>query len=414
VRWNAYAAVILGALLARFALSVAAELLNLRALRPELPAEFRGVYDAERYRRAQEYTRARTRFGLVPETAGLAVLLALWAAGGFAWLDAVVRSLGLAPVPTGLAYVGALALGSALFRLPFRWWSTFVVEERFGFNRTTARTFWADVAKGAALAVVLGGAFLAAILWLLEHTGAHAWLWAWLAAAGFTAAVQLVAPTWILPLFNRFTPLGPGPLRDDIVAYARSVGFPLDDVFLIDGSRRSTKANAFFTGFGRRKRIALFDTLVERLSPGEVVAVLAHEVGHWRRRHAPKGMALAIAQMGLVLFLFSVFLDRPGLFAAFGVREPSVHTGLVLLTLLLVPLDLLLSLGAHVLSRRYEREADTFAVATTGSGAPLADALARLSADSLANLTPHPLYVFVNHSHPPVLERVRALRAERP
>jgi STE24 endopeptidase len=182
-------------------------------------------------------------------------------------------------------------------------------------------------------------------------------------------------------------------------------------VFLIDGSRRSTKANAFFTGFGRRRRIALFDTLVERLSRGEIVAVLAHEVGHWRRRHVPKGIALGIAQIGLVLFLFSVFLHRPGLFAAFGVQEPSVYAGLVFLSLLLVPLDVLLSLGARVVSRRYEREADAFAVATTGAGAPLADALARLSADSLANPTPHPLYVFVNHSHPPVLERVRALRA---
>jgi STE24 endopeptidase len=307
-------------------------------------------------------------------------------------------------------YVGTLAVASAVLRLPFRWWSTFVVEERFGFNRTTARTFWTDVAKGAALATVLGGGFLAAILALLVHAGPHAWLWAWLAATVLTVAVQLVAPTWILPLFNRFTPLGPGRLRDDIVAYARAVGFPLDDVFLIDGSRRSTKANAFFTGFGRRKRIALFDTLVERLDPGEVVAVLAHEVGHWRRRHVPKGMALAIAQMGLVLFLFSVFLRQPALFAAFGVREPSVHTGLVFLTLLLVPLDLVLSLGARVISRAHEREADAFAVATTGSGAALANALARLSADSLANLTPHPLYVFVHHSHPPVLERVRTLR----
>jgi STE24 endopeptidase len=411
VEWNAYAIVILGALLARFALSVGADLLNLRAFRPELPAELRAVYDAERYRRAQEYTRARTRFALVPETAGLLALLAFWCAGGFAGLDGIVRSLGFSPVPSGLVFVGTLAVGSALLRLPFRWWSTFVVEERFGFNRTTARTFWTDVAKGAALAAVLGGTFLAAILWLLEHAGAHAWLWAWLAAAAFTVCVQLVVPTWILPLFNRFTPLGPGPLRDDIVAYARGVGFPLEDVFLIDGSRRSTKANAFFTGFGRRRRIALFDTLVERLSRGEIVAVLAHEVGHWRRRHVPKGIALGIAQIGLVLFLFSVFLHRPGLFAAFGVQEPSVYAGLVFLSLLLVPLDVLLSLGARVVSRRYEREADAFAVATTGAGAPLADALARLSADSLANPTPHPLYVFVNHSHPPVLERVRALRA---
>jgi len=409
--WNGYAAVVAAAVVLRFAVHVAAEWLNLRALRPELPPEFRDVYDADRYRRAQDYTRARTRFGLVPETAGLAAFLGFWLAGGFARLDDAVRGLGLGPVAGGLVYVGALAFGSALLGLPFRWWSTFVVEERFGFNRTSPRTFWMDVAKGAALAVALGGPFLAAVLWLLVHAGPQAWLWAWLAASLFTVGVQLAAPTWILPLFNRFTPLEPGPLRDAIVAYADAVGFPLGDVQVIDGSRRSTKGNAFFTGFGRRKRIALFDTLVARLAPVEVLAVLAHEVGHWRRRHVAKGLALGIAHLGLVFLLASIFLHRPGLFAAFGVREPSVYAGLVFVVLLLSPLDLALSLAGQALSRRWERQADAFAVATTGAGRPLADALKRLSADSLANLTPHPFHVFVNHSHPPVLERVRTLRA---
>ena len=410
MRWNTYAIVIAAALVCRFALGVAADVLNLRALRPELPDELRGVSDADRHRRAQEYTRARTRFELVPESVHLVALFAFWLAGGFARLDDAVRGLGLAPVPSGLAYVGTLALGAALLGLPFRWWSTFVVEERFGFNRTTARTFWTDVAKGAVLAVLLGGPFLATILWLLARAGSYAWLWAWLAVTLFTVGVQLLAPTWILPLFNRFTPLDPGPLRDAIVAYARAVRFPLDDVFLIDGSRRSTKANAFFTGFGRRKRIALFDTLVERLPQAELVAVLAHEVGHWRRWHVFQGLALAIAQMGLVLFLFSMLLHQPGLFEAFGVRQPSVYAGLVFLGFLLVPLDVALSIGVRAISRHHEREADAFAIETTGDGAPLATALARLSADSLANPTPHPLYVLVHHSHPPVVERIRALR----
>ena len=408
---NAYGAIVLGALLGNFALDVSADVLNLRALRPELPPEFRDVYDAERYRRAQEYTRARTWFELVPATAGLAVLLAFWFGGGFGALDRAVRALGLGPLPTGLLYLGALGLGATVLRLPFRWWSTFVVEERFGFNKTTPRTFWADVAKGLVLSAVLGGALLTAVLWLFARTGTTAWLWCWLVATLFVVVVQYVAPTWIMPLFNRFTALDPGTLRDAILAYARGVDFPLEEVFVIDGSRRSTKANAFFTGFGRRKRIALFDTLVQSLSTPELVAVVAHEVGHYKRRHVLVGMLLAILQTGATFFLLSLVVDRPGLFAAFQVAEPSVYAGLVFFALLVGPFELVLSVALHVLSRRHEFEADAFALATTGAGDRLASALKRISADGLSNLTPHPLYVFLHYSHPPLRDRVRALGA---
>ncbi|HZP42749.1 MAG TPA: M48 family metallopeptidase [Candidatus Binatia bacterium] len=411
---NVYGAIVLAALLGKFALDATADVLNLRALRPEAPPEFRDVYDPARYRRAQEYTRARARFGFVPATVGLAALLAFWFAGGFGALDRVVRALGWGPIPSGLAYLGALGLGAALLRLPFRWWSTFVIEARFGFNTTTPRTFWADVAKGAALSAVLGGGLLAVVLWVFERAGRSAWLWASLATAGFVVVVQYVTPTWIMPLFNRFTPLGPGALRDEILGYARRVAFPLEGVFVIDGSRRSTKANAFFTGFGRRKRIALFDTLVRSLSTPELVAVVAHEVGHYKRRHVLVGMVLSILQTGAMLFLLSLVLDRPGLFAAFGVERPSVYAGLVLFALLVEPLGLVLSTALHALSRRHEFEADAFAVDTTGSGERLATALTRLSADSLSNLTPHPLYVFLHYSHPPLRDRLAALRRPAP
>jgi STE24 endopeptidase len=408
---NAYGAIVLAALVAKFALDVAADLLNLRALRPELPAEFQDVYDPERYRRAQEYTRTRTRFGLVPATVDLAVLLAFWFAGGFGALDVAVRALGRGPIATGLLYVAALGLGAMLLRLPFRWWSTFVIEARFGFNTTTPRTFWTDVVKGLVLAAALGGVLLAAVLWVFEHAGRSAWLWGWLATTLFIVVVQYVAPTWIMPLFNRFTPLDAGGLREAILGYARRVDFPLEEVFVIDGSRRSTKGNAFFTGFGKRKRIALFDTLVRSLSTPELVAVVAHEVGHYKRRHVLVGMVLAVVQTGVMFLLLSLVLDRPGLFTAFRVAEPSVYVGLVLFGLLVAPLDLVLSMALHVLSRRHEFEADAFAVETTGSGERLATALKRLSADSLSNLTPHPLYVFLPYSHPPLRDRIEALRA---
>jgi STE24 endopeptidase len=406
---NAYGLVILAALVLAQALDLLADALDLRALDPAVPPEFRDVYDGERYRRAHAYTRVRSHLGMVAGTAMLALLLGFWFAGGFAALDRAVRGLGLGPVASGLLFIGALGLGRTLAGLPFRWWATFVVEARFGFNRTTAATFAADVAKQLALGAAIGAPLLAAVLWLFAHAGPFAWLWAWGVGAAALVGVQLVVPAWILPLFNRFTPLADGGLREAILRYARSVAFPLDGVFVVDGSRRSTKGNAFFTGLGRRKRIGLFDTLLERLSPPEVVAVVAHEVGHWVRGHVAEGITIGIAHLGLLLALLSVFVDRPGLYEAFFLDARPLHAGLVFFTILATPLDRVVSLLLHARSRRNEYAADAFAAATTGTPGALASALVRLSADALANLTPHPLYVALHHSHPPVLARVRAL-----
>jgi STE24 endopeptidase len=408
---NAYAWVILGALVVHHGLGLVADLLNLRGLAPEVPAEMRDHYDAERYARSQAYTRARTRFGFVAQGFDLVVLLVFWFAGGFAWLDDRVRGLGHGPMVTGLVFIGALGLAKMLLDLPFKYVSTFVIEERFGFNKSTRRTFFADVAKGLLLAVVLGGPLLAAILAFFEKTGAGAWLWCWGVTAAFTLLVQFIAPTWIFPLFHRFQPLEEGELRGAVLDYARSVAFPLEGLFVIDGSRRSTKANAFFTGFGKHKRVALFDTLIEKHPTDELVAVVAHEIGHYKRRHITKGLFLSFAQSGAVFFLLSIALTHRGLFEAFGVSEPSVWAGLVFFSLLYTPLDLVLSLLLQAFSRHNEFEADAFARETTGQHEPLVSALKRLSADSLSNLTPHPLYVTLHHSHPPLLERIRALRA---
>jgi len=406
---NAYGAIVLTALLFEFALGVVADALNLRALDPEVPAEFRDVYDADRYRRVQAYTRARARFGLVTSAVDLGLLLAFWFMGGFALLDDSLRRLGLGPIGTGLLYLGALGVGRLIVALPFRWWSTFVIEERFGFNRTAPGIFWMDLLKGTVLAVLLGGPLLAAILGLFERTGSQAWLWCWLASGVYVLAVEFVAPTWIMPLFNTFEPLGDGPLRDAVLAFARSVSFPLEGVFVMDGSRRTSKANALFTGFGRHKRIALFDTLVDRLGTDEVVAVLAHEIGHYKRHHVVQGTVIALLHLGVAFFVVSALLARPALFAAFGVQGQPVYAGLIFAALLLSPAEMVLAVILHALSRRNEREADAFAVATTGSGERLARALKRLSADALSNLGPHRLYVLLHYSHPPVRERLRAL-----
>ncbi len=408
---NLYAAVILAALLADYVLGLVADRLNLKALRREPPAELADVYDPESYARSQAYARTATRFGLVTATFDLAVLLLFWAAGGFNRLDLWLAGLGLGPVTTGLLYIGALGLARGLLGLPFAAYATFRIEERFGFNRTTPRTFVLDQVKGLGLAIAIGGPLLAVVLAVFERLGPGAWLLGWLAVSLFVIALQVVFPIWILPLFSKLTPLGEGELRDRLETYARSVGFALAGIFVIDGSRRSSRPNAFFTGLGRHKRIALYDTLIEKHTVPEVVAVLAHEVGHYRRKHMLKGLALAVAHAGVVFYLLSIFLTHQGLYDAFGMEQTSVYAGLVFFGLLYAPVELLLSLAVNRWSRRWEFEADRFAVDTLDEPLAMVSALEKLAADNLQNLTPHPFYVFLHHSHPPLTERLAAIRA---
>ena len=319
---NPFAIVILAALLGAFAIDLIARLLDVRTLGGELPPEFRGLYDPGAYARSQEYSRARTRFRLLESTVSLVALLVFWFSGGFRWADQLVRGLGLSPVPTGLLFIGLLALGSAALGLPFRAYSTFVVEEQFGFNRTTPRTFLLDLAKSTALSIGFGAPILGLILLFFERAGANAWIYCWIAATVFTLLAQVIYPTWILPWFNRLEPLPEGELRTAILRYAERVGFPLAGVYVIDGSRRSTRANAFFAGLGRRRRIALFDTLVARHPVPELVAVLAHEVGHYKRRHIPKMLTVAVLHFGVLFYLLSMVLTSPALHQAFSSSSP--------------------------------------------------------------------------------------------
>lgn len=405
------ALLLLVGLLLEHALGLYADVLNLRHLSPDVPPALADGVDADSYRKSQEYTRAKTRFGWVSSSVSLIALLAFWWLGGFGWLDARVRALELGPVPTGLAYFAALVLALTSLSLPFRWWSSFRIEERFGFNKSTPRTFWLDTVKGLLLAAVLGAPIAALVLWIFGRGGDAAWLWCWGAAVAWSLAMQYIAPTWIMPLFNKFEPLEPGELRASLEELARKTSFPLTEVFVIDGSRRSTKANAFFTGLGKRKRIALFDNLVERHPTDELVAVLAHEIGHWSRGHIWKGTLLGIVQMGVWMALLGWALESEALFAAFGVEQASVYVGLVLFGVLTTPANLVLGPLFAALSRKHEFEADAFAAEATGRAADLERALVRLSRESLSNLTPHPFYVWLHYSHPPVLARIAALRA---
>jgi STE24 endopeptidase len=408
------AIIILVTLLIDQILGVVADHLNLKQAHDRLPDEFEGWYAPERYIQAQQYLKVNTRFGWYESGINLLVLLGFWFSGGFGWLDAWLRSVVVSDILRGLIYIGLLLVLKSLVGMPFSLYHTFGIEARFGFNKTTWGTFIKDRIKRLLLGLILGIPLLAAILSFFQYAGANAWWYCWLAVVGFMVTMQYIAPTYIMPLFNRFEPLPRGELRDAILDYARSIDFRLDNIFVMDGSRRSTKSNAFFTGFGRHRRIVLFDTLIDNHSVDELVAVLAHEMGHYKQRHIIKNMAIGIVQTGIMFYLLSLFVSYPGLFEAFYVSDVSVYAGMIFFGMLYAPLDGLLSLLVNAISRRNEYAADRFSVSTSGRSASMITALKRLSVDNLSNLRPHPLYVFLHYSHPPVLERIKAIAAIQP
>jgi STE24 endopeptidase len=301
----------------------------------------------------------------------------------------------------------------SLLSLPLSIYSTFVIEERFGFNKTTVKTFVTDILKGLSLAIIIGGPLMAAILAIFEYGGRYAWLYCWAVAAAFSLLLQFIAPRWIFPLFNKFTPLEDGELKQAIEDYAEKVNFPLEGVYVMDGSRRSTKSNAFLAGLGNNKKIALFDTLIEKHTVPELLVVLAHEIGHHKKKHVHKSIAISILHMGVLFYLLSLFLNSAPLYEAFGFSgsHMPIYAGFVFFGLLYSPIELVLSILLNAFSRHNEREADIFAVETTGRPEEFADALKKLSRDNLSNLTPHPFTVLLHYSHPPVLWRVRAMRS---
>lgn len=404
---NVFFVLILTFILFDFVLDIVANVLNLRALKLEPPAGLEDVYKPEEYRRSQEYTRVATRFDFISGSFSLAVLLAFWLSGGFNFLDQIVRGWGFTPLVNGLLYAGILAAAYGLLGLPFSIYATFVIEQRFGFNRTTPKTFITDLIKGTVLGILIGTPVLAAVLLLFQYAGAYAWLYVWAAVTLFSLAVSYIAPAWIMPLFNKFTPMESGELRDAILNYAESVNFPVKNVFVMDGSRRSTRGNAFFTGFGRNKRIALFDTLIAKHTVGEMVGILAHEIGHHKKKHILQGMIIGILHSGLVLFLVSIFIRSQGLYDAFFMQQTSIYAGLIFFGLLYTPLEFVIGIALQAMSRSNEREADRFAAETTRRPEEMARALKKLSADNLSNLSPHPFFVFLNYSHPPLRERIR-------
>ena len=406
---NIIAVIILAVIFAEFILNFISDLLNLGMLRGDLPDAFRGWFDADRYRKSQEYLRVNTRFGWIVSAFDLIIFLIFWFSKGFPFLDRWVYGLNQSPVIDGIIFIGALVIVKTVISLPFSIYSTFVIEERFGFNKTTWPTFIKDLIKGLILTILLGGPILAAVLAFFEYAGPGAWLYCWVAVGLYMLAAQYIAPTWIMPLFNKFTILEDGKLKEALFSYARSIDFPLKNVFVMDGSRRSSKSNAFFTGFGKNKRIVLFDTLIKRHTVSELVAVLAHEMGHYKKKHIMKSLVLGIIQIGLMFFLLSLFISYQGLFDAFFMDKKSIYAGLIFFSLLYSPVERFIGLFLQIRSRKNEYEADRFSVETTKDSCSMVSALKKLSVHNLSNLLPHPMYVFLNYSHPPVLKRIEVI-----
>lgn len=391
-----------------YVFSLIIELLNLKNLKTTVPQEFQGYYDQEKYKKSQEYLKTNTKFGLLQGAISTILFLLFFTLDGFNYVDLLVRSWTDNQIVLGLLYIGILSGLSFLLGLPFTIYENFVIEEKFGFNKTTPKTFMTDLLKGLLMGAILGGIILSVILWFFEGFE-NAWLWVFAFVVGFQLFMMFIAPVTIMPLFNKFEPLEDGELKTEIENFAKKQNFKLSGLFKMDGSKRSTKANAYFTGFGKFRRIVLFDTLISKHSKEELVAILAHEIGHYKEKHIFRQLAVSILTTGLTFFVFSIFMENPEVFSAFKMDNISVYASFVFFGIFYAPISSLFSIYSLYLSRKYEFEADNYAVRTYGHAKDLVTALKKLSVDNLSNLNPHPLKVFFEYTHPPVIERVKVM-----
>ncbi len=383
--------------------------INAKHFNDAIPKELNDVYDVDEYQKSQKYKATNYRFGVWSSLFSIMLTLGFLFLDGFEYVDNIARSYSGNPIVIALIFFGIIMLASDIITTPFAYYKTFVIEEQFGFNKTTRKTFILDKLKGFLMMAILGGIIISAIIWFYQVTGEEFWLYAWGIVTLFTVFMNMFYSRLIVPMFNKQTPLEEGELRNKISEYAKSVGFSLSKIFVIDGSKRSTKANAYFSGFGSEKRVTLYDTLVNDLEDEEIVAVLAHEVGHYKRKHIIFNLTTSILLTGLTFFILSIFISNPLLSNAIGVETPSFHVGLIAFGLLYSPISEITGLIMNYVSRVFEYQADDYAK-DTYKAEPLISSLKKLSKNSLSNLTPHKAYVFMHYSHPTLLDRVRNLR----
>lgn len=401
---------LLGVVTFEFLLGKILSYLNIKREVPPVPDALSEYLTSEKIQESKKYQKENYRFGLVSGLFSFALTILFISLDWFGVIDTWVKTFGIAPLLESVVFFALIFIGSDILSLPFKYYGTFVIEEKFGFNKSTVKTFFSDKLKGYLISILIGGGLLLLFLWLVHLMGINFWWIFWIVATVFLVLVNLFYTALILPLFNKLTPLADGEIKDKILRYAQSVNFPLDNIFIMDGSRRSSKANAFFSGFGTRKKVVLFDTLLEQHTPDELVAVLAHEVGHYKKKHIILSMVLSILQIGLLLFLLGQFIFNEPISMALGGQVWSTQLNIIGFTMLFSPVSTILDIGMNWLSRKNEFEADHYAK-TTFAGKPLAEALKTLSVKTLSNINPHPWYVFVNYSHPPLLERLKKLES---
>ena len=382
--------------------------LNTKHFDDKIPEKLADVYDTEQYKKSQAYKKTNAKFANITSTFSIILTLVFFFVDGFKYVDDFARTFTENPILIALIFFGVIMLGSDILTTPFSYYKTFVIEEKFGFNKSTKKTFWLDKIKGWLMSAIIGGGILALIIWFYKLTGTNFWIYAWVLVAIFSLFMNMFYAKLIVPLFNKQTPLEDGELKSAIEKYAKKVGFTLNNIFVIDGSKRSTKANAYFSGFGSQKRITLFDTLINDLETDEIVAVLAHEVGHYKRKHIIFNLFSSILLTGFTLFILSLFINSTVLSESLGVAIPSFHIGLIAFGILYSPISEITGLFMNYISRKFEYQADNYAKETFAS-LPLITSLKKLSKNSLSNLTPHPAYVFMHYSHPTSLERIKNL-----
>ena len=382
--------------------------LNAQHFDDEIPEPLQDVYKKEEYLKSQAYKKENYRFSLITSTFSILLTLGFFLFEGFAWVDSIARNLGNSDVSVTLIFFGIILLGSDILNTPLSYYRTFVIEEKYGFNKSTRKLFFTDKIKGWMLSVIIGGAVLAIVLWLYNQTGVYFWVYTWMFVSLFTVFMTLFYSSLIVPIFNKQKPLEEGPLKAAINGFAEKAGFDLQNIYVMDGSKRSTKANAYFSGFGSRKRIVLYDTLIDDLSTEEIVAVLAHEIGHYKKKHVLVNMIMSLVITGITLYVFSLFIGNSVLSEALSVSIPSFHIGLITFGILYSPISELTGVLMNYISRKFEYEADDYARENYSADA-LISSLKKLSGNSLSNLTPHKLNVFVHYSHPTLLQRVSNL-----
>ena len=406
---NLYYYIIVIAIIIEYLFSSISSILDIKNITPTIPSDFKKAYDQEKYILSQDYLKARTKFGLFSSTFSLILIMIVIHSDIFGLLDQFVRGQSDSYILQGLLFIGIIYFFQDIVSLPFSIYHTFVIEERFGFNKTTPHLFIIDKIKGYAIFIVLGSIVIIPILYFFHVYGDIGWLIAWSILTAFMIAVQPLFVHVIAPMFNKFTPLEEGELRSAIEKYTAKVNFPLARIDIMDGSKRSAHSNAYFTGFGKSRRIAIFDTLVEKHSTNEIVSVVAHEVGHYKLKHVLQGTILGIIETGIMLFAFNLIMNDISLFQVFGVSQLSVHAGIVFFSMLYAPVSMFTSIVTTAISRKNEYEADKYSYDTTNNREALVSMLIGLSANNLSHLTPHPLKVFLSYSHPPVVDRIKAV-----